>query len=166
MERTYTDSHIEDLIDGKLPFRDMHRMLSSFKDPGRFDQIVQIFQRRVPWDDRILLPYGVHLFIVQRPDGSRVVKCDCGQEFGDYRTNWKESALIAVRDTDGSLEELYPPMMHCDPEWMELREFFCPGCASLLEVEAVPPGYPLVFDFQPDLETFYRGWLGRELPKP
>ena len=71
-----------------------------------------------------------------------------------------------MRDTDDSLEELYPPMMHCDPEWMELREFFCPGCSSLLEVEAVPPGYPLLFDFQPDLETFYREWLGRELPAP
>jgi acetone carboxylase gamma subunit len=28
----------------------------------------------------------------------------------------------------------------------------------------VPPGYPVVFDFLPDLETFYRDWLDRELP--
>lgn len=27
-----------------------------------------------------------------------------------------------------------------------------------------PPGYPLVHDFLPDIEGFYRGWLGRELP--
>jgi acetone carboxylase gamma subunit len=47
---------------------------------------------------------------------------------------------------------------------MEIREFICPGCASLLEVEAAPPGYPIVFDFLPDLEGFYREWLGRELP--
>ena len=55
-------------------------------------------------------------------------------------------------------------MMHCDPEWMELREYFCPACWCLLEVEAVPPGYPVVFDFLPDLETFYREWLDREIP--
>ena len=46
---------------------------------------------------------------------------------------------------------------------MELRELICPGCAALLEVEAVPPGYPLTFDFLPDLETFYSDWLGREI---
>jgi acetone carboxylase gamma subunit len=163
MTKSYPDKQIEDLIDGKLPFGEVHRMLSSFKDPGRFDQYVGIMQRRVPWDDRILLPYGVHLFIVERADGQRVVKCDCGHDFGDYRTNWKESALINVRDSDESLLELYPPMTYCDPTWMELREFICPGCLALLEVEAVPPGYPLVFDFLPDLEAFYRDWLGREL---
>jgi acetone carboxylase gamma subunit len=26
------------------------------------------------------------------------------------------------------------------------------------------PGYPIVFDFLPDLETFYREWLGKDLP--
>jgi acetone carboxylase gamma subunit len=35
----------------------------------------------------------------------------------------------------------------------------------LLEVEAVPPGYPVVHDFLPDLEGFYSEWLGRELPR-
>ncbi len=164
MTTSYPDRQIEDLIDGKLPFSEIHKMLSSFKDPARFDQYVAIMQGRVPWEDTILLPYGVHLFIVQRPDGQRVVKCDCGHEFGDYRTNWKESALVKVRDSEASLLELYQTMTHCDPEWMELREFFCPGCVALLEVEALPPGYPLVFDFLPDLETFYRDWLGRELP--
>jgi acetone carboxylase, gamma subunit len=28
----------------------------------------------------------------------------------------------------------------------------------------VPPGYPVVHEFLPDVEGFYRGWLGRELP--
>jgi acetone carboxylase gamma subunit len=54
-------------------------------------------------------------------------------------------------------------MMHSDPEWMELREFYCPGCFALLEVEAVPPGYPVLFDFQPDIDGLYE-WLGLPLP--
>ena len=101
---------------------------------------------------------------MQKPGGQRVVKCDCGHEFGDYRENWKLAAQIYVRDTEEAYTEMYPEMMHALPEWMELREFFCPGCYALLEVEAVPPGYPIVFDFLPDLETFYREWLGKDLP--
>jgi len=46
---------------------------------------------------------------------------------------------------------------------MELREYFCPGCKSQLDVEAVPPGYPIVFNFLPDLEAFYADWLGEPL---
>ncbi len=164
MRTSYTRKQVEDLIDGKLPFQDLHRMMSSFKDPDRFELYLQILQDRVPWEDRILLPYGLHLYIVQRSDGHRVVKCDCGHEFGDYRENWKLSARIYVRNTAEAYREIYPEMMHALPEWMELREFYCPGCYALLEVEAVPPGYPIVFDFLPDLETFYRDWLGRDLP--
>jgi acetone carboxylase gamma subunit len=47
-----------------------------------------------------------------------------------------------------------------------LREYFCPGCLALLEVEAVPPGYPVIHDFVPDLEGFYEAWLGRPLLTP
>ena len=160
----FTNEEIEHLLDGKLPFSTRHRMLSSFKDPDRFEQYIEVLSARVPWDDPILLPYGLHLYIVQKPDGARVVKCDCGHEFGSYQRNWKLEARIRVRDTEQKLQEMYPPLMHCDPQWMELREFFCPTCFTLLEVEAVPPGYPVVFDFQPDLETFYKEWLGRDLP--
>ncbi|MBW2443147.1 MAG: acetone carboxylase subunit gamma [Deltaproteobacteria bacterium] len=164
MVAEYSKKEIEDLIDGKLPFSMMHKMLSSFKDPSRFDTYLEILQDRVSWDDLILLPYGLHLYIVKKPDGQRIVKCDCGHEFGSYQENWKLEASIRVRKTDDELQEIYPAMMHCDPEWMELREYFCPGCWSLLEVEAVPPGYPVVFDFLPDLETFYQQWLGRQIP--
>ncbi len=31
-------------------------------------------------------------------------------------------------------------------------------------VEAVPVGYPLIFDALPDIDSFYREWLGRPLP--
>jgi acetone carboxylase gamma subunit len=32
-----------------------------------------------------------------------------------------------------------------------------------LETEAVTAGYPIVFDFIPDLEGFYRDWLKKPL---
>jgi hypothetical protein len=28
----------------------------------------------------------------------------------------------------------------------------------------MPPGYPVVHNFLPDLEGFYEAWLGRKLP--
>ncbi len=159
----YDKETIEKLVDGKLSWPELKRMMSSFKDPGRFDKYIQVLQEKVSWDDRILLPIGLHLYIVEKSDGSRVVKCDCGFEFGDYRENWKLQALIYVRDTEEKMQEIYPPLMHADPEWVVLREYYCPRCKTQLEVEATPRGYPIMFDFQPDLEAFYKEWLGREI---
>ncbi|MCL6477931.1 MAG: hypothetical protein K6T65_05895 [Peptococcaceae bacterium] len=160
----YERATIEQLIDGKLPFRQLYKMLSSFKDPGRFDQYVAILQERVSYDDPIIMPYGLHLNIVLNKKGERVVKCDCGHEFCEYTTNWKLHALVYVRDTEEKLMEVYPRFLACDPEWMILREFYCPDCLIQLEVEAVPPGYPFLFDFQPDIDTFYEQWLKRPVP--
>lgn len=161
---TYSTDVIADLIDGKLPWDQTKRIQSSYKDTDRFDTYVEVLQGKVPWDDQILLPIGEHLFIVQKgPD--RIVKCECGQELGPYTDNWKLSSLVYVRDTKEKLEDLYPGWKACDPSLQEIREFICPGCGTLLEVEAVPPGYPVTFDFLPDLEGFYGEILRRPLPK-
>jgi acetone carboxylase gamma subunit len=169
------DDTLRDLVDERLPRSQVRAIQSSYKDPDRFDQYVALLQERVEWDEPIVLPYGEHLYIVltkaagdqESPAGSAryVVKCDCGHEFCDYRENWKLEALINVRDSQESLREIYPERMSGDPEWNHLREYFCPGCRTLLEVEAVPPGYPVVHDFLPDLDGFYSEWLGRELPR-
>ena len=152
------------LMDGALPWDDVHHVQSSYKDPARFDTYVKVLQARVDWDEPIVLPLGPYLSIVKNSGAVYVVKCRCGHEFGDYRNNWKLSALIKVRDSEDSLEEIWPGPRCPDPEKNEIREFFCPGCATQLEVDAVPPGYPILANFTPDLEAFYRDWLGRELP--
>jgi acetone carboxylase gamma subunit len=162
----YDRRTIEELIDGTIDFFKLKEMLSSFKDPGRFDTYLSILQERVPWDDTILLPYGLHLYIVQKPDGARVVKCDCGHEFGDYRENWKLNALVYVRDDEEKMHELYPKLLAPDPRWQVIREYYCPGCGTQLEVEAVTPWYPVIHDFEPDIDAFYEEWLGRPVPQP
>lgn len=159
----YPKDLIADLIDGKLPWPDTKRIMSSFKDPTRFDTYVAVLQERVSWSEQILMPIGEHLQIVQKGK-ERIVKCDCGHEFGPYTENWKLGAAVFVRDTDELLQELYPGPKAPDTRFQEIREFICPGCATLLEVEALPPGHPFVFDFLPDLEGFYEGILGRSLP--
>jgi len=156
---TYDRETLKLLRAGELPFEQVHEIQSAHKDPSRFTEMLAIAQESVPWDDKILLPYAEHLYIVEKSDGARLVKCDCGHEFGDYRVNWKLSAHVYVRDTEESINEIYPALMGCHPDWMQLREYYCPGCATQLEVEAVPPGYPVVFDFQPDLDAFYTQWL-------
>lgn len=152
------------LIDGNLPWDDVHHIQSSYKDPKRFDTYVDVLQSRVAWKDPIVLPLSPYLSIVKSASGAYVVKCVCGQDFGDYRRNWKLSALINVRDTEEKLQELWPGPRCPDPEKNEVREFFCPECGLQLEVDAVPPGYPILANFTPNLEAFYRDWLGRALP--
>lgn len=155
---------LRDLVDEKLPRGQVRAIQSGFKDAGRFDSYVAVLQERVTWDEEIVLPFGEHLFVVAKGGGSYVIKCDCGHEFCEHTDNWKLEALIRVRATDESLREIYPEKMHGDPAWNELREYFCPGCRAQLEVEAVPPGYPVIHDFVPDLEGFYEEWLERPLP--
>lgn len=160
---TYDIEDIRKLVDGELPWEAVQQIMKHAKDRDRFDKWVALLQGRVPWKDTILLPLTPSLFIVQKPD-ARVVKCRCGHEFGDYRVNWKLSALIYVRDTDRRISAVYRGFQKPDVEWMQLREYYCPGCGSQLEVEAVPRGCPPDFEFLPDLDTFYRDWLGRPLP--
>jgi acetone carboxylase gamma subunit len=168
------------MLDEKLSRREIKTIQSGYKDPDRFEKWVAVLQERVPYDDPIVLPMGEGLNAVRRtsnpaaPGGGAeeaagsgsglVVRCDCGHDFCPPSRNWKMEAVIFVRDDLERLLEVYPRMAHCDPEWMELRELYCPSCARQLETEAVPPGYPVVHEFLPDIEGFYRGWLGREVP--
>ena len=159
---TQSKEVIADLVAGTLPWPQTRRIMSAYKDDTRFHTYIAVLQDRVGWDHRILLPISDHLFITDG-EGGRVTRCECGHDFGDYRKNWKLSAAIIVRDTEESLREIYPTSDLPDPAWMEIREFICPSCATLHEVEAAAPGYPVVHDFQPDLEGFYRDWLKQPL---
>ncbi len=151
------------MIEGNLSWEELKPIISGRKDPTRFDKIIEILQEKVPWSEKIILPLHEHLYIVSK-EGQRIVKCDCGFEFGDYQKNWKTKCRIRVRDKTEDIEELYPKDMGSDPAWEELREYFCPDCFTLLDTEAVPPGYPTVFNFLPDIDTFYEKWLGKKAP--
>ncbi|MEX0799968.1 MAG: acetone carboxylase subunit gamma [Dehalococcoidia bacterium] len=159
----YDISEIERLVDGKLAWPRVQEIMKAAKDRERFQKWLQILQSRVEWRNRILLPLSPSLFIVQK-GRQRVVKCRCGHDFGDYRVNWKLSALIHVRDDEEKLGEIYRGREKPDPTWVQLREYYCPGCGTQLEVESMPRGAPPDFEFLPDLDTFYRDWLGEPLP--
>ena len=93
---SYPVQMINDLLEGTLPLDEVAR-LQRDKDLDRLAIVLELEQARVAWDDRILVPLQESLYVVERSDGARVVKCRCGQEFGDYRQNWKEEAAVYER---------------------------------------------------------------------
>ncbi len=159
----YDVTEIEKLADGKLPWTRVQEIMKDAKDGDRFEKWLSILQGKLAWKERILLPLSPNLFIVQKAK-ERITKCRCGHEFGDYRVNWKLSALIHVRDTAEKLQPVYRGSEQPDPTWVQIREYYCPGCGAQLEVEALPRGCPPDFELLPDLDTLYRDWLGKPLP--
>jgi acetophenone carboxylase len=79
----------------------------------------------------------------------------CDHDLGSARRNYKESCAVADRDpreiheavVDG--EYTFAP----DPEWCRIVEFYCPNCATLLEVEYLPPGHPITHDIELDIDA-------------
>lgn len=157
--------NLELLVNGRLDWEEVKRLIHlSPKDKDRFWKYLDILQKRVKWDDKILLRISDHLYIVAKKGGGRVVKCDCGQELGDYRANWKLSCRVYVRRTSQEMAEVVPVEEALPyPQLVEIREFYCPGCFTQLGVEIVPPGHPVLFEVLPDLDTLYREWLGKPL---
>ena len=70
---TYTREQVRNLVDGKLDWDTTLRMLSMPKDGERFKLYLAALQEKLGWSDRIVLPLGPHLHIVQQPKTSR---CD------------------------------------------------------------------------------------------
>jgi acetophenone carboxylase len=80
----------------------------------------------------------------------------CGTDLGNARDNYKKGCLIAQRDPS----EVHPPIVYDveysfapDRDWCRIVEFYCPNCASLIEVEYLPPGHPLTYDIELDLDA-------------
>lgn len=161
----YTKRQINELIEGTLEWNTVHRMLSMPKDRERFSLYLEVLQEKVSFDDKILLPLGPHLYIVQTKKKAWVTKCSCGHEFGDYSENWKMNALVYVRDTPEKMAEVYPQLMAPDTGWQVYREYYCPNCGIMHDVEAPTPWYPVLHEFEPDIEAFYREWVHLPVPE-
>ncbi len=162
---TVTKETLADLLDEKLSRRAVKDIQSGIKDPDRFEKWLQLLQARVDYDDPIVLPYGEGMNIVRRrSDGELVIRTDAGADLCRWDQNWKMHVPMFVRDSDELYEEVYPKLGHPEGEWQELREYYCPLSGRLLETEAVPPGYPIMHEYLPDIEGFYRGWLGSDVP--
>jgi acetone carboxylase, alpha subunit len=160
-----TEETLADLLDEKLSRRAVKDIQSGIKDPDRFDKWVALLQARVDYDDPIVLPYGEGMNIVRRAsDGELMIRTDAGADLCRWDQNWKLHVPMFVRDTDELFREIYPTLGHPEGDWQELREYYCPVSGRLLETEAVPPAYPVMHEYLPDINGFYSGWLQRDLP--
>jgi acetone carboxylase gamma subunit len=79
----------------------------------------------------------------------------CDHDLGSARASYKRGTLVLERDP----REVHRPVVDGeytfapDPEWCRIVEFICPGCATLLEVEYLPPGHPITRDIEIDVDA-------------
>lgn len=156
---------VRQLIDGELPWEELRNdVLPDPKDDNRFETVCEVLQERVDWDEPILVPLNDHLHVVGSDEG-RKVKAECGHELCAADENWKLHTQVHVREDEDEFGNLYTEQQSPHPDWgFQLREFFCPRCYELVEVEAVPTGYPILQKFEPDIDAFYEDWLGKPAP--
>ncbi|WP_296706488.1 acetone carboxylase subunit gamma [Rhodoblastus sp.] len=163
---SYTKEQVAHLVEGTLDWETTFRMLSMPKDQDRFAKYLAALQAKVSYADKIVLPLGPHMNIVQKASNKKwLIKCDCGHEFCGHDENWKLHAAVYVRDTEESMTEVYPQLMAPDTQWQVYREFYCPKCGVMHDVEAPTPWYPVIHDFEPDIDTFYRDWVNLPVPE-
>lgn len=78
----------------------------------------------------------------------------CGCKIGSARDNYKKGCLIYNRDPS----EIYPRVTNetidfiPNKNWIRIIEFYCPSCGTMLEVENLPPGYPITYDIEVDID--------------
>ena len=89
-----------------------------------------------------LTPY---IDIAEDVQGRRIAVCSqCNHVYCEADNNFKLYCLVYDRD---------PTYFHLgklayDREWCIFREFYCPTCAVQIEVEAVPPGSPFLWNYE------------------
>ena len=86
-------------------------------------------------------------------------KCrNCDAELGEIGDPYKHGLLVRERDPRELHSSGYEqhPRLYPDPEWCRILEFICPSCATLIEVEYLPPGHPPTDDIGLDVEDLRR----------
>lgn len=79
----------------------------------------------------------------------------CGRDIGPARENYKRGCLLHDRDP----REIHPPIVSGefnfspDPLWVRIVEIYCPGCGTQIETEYLPPGHPITWDIEFDLDS-------------
>jgi acetone carboxylase gamma subunit len=84
---------------------------------------------------------------------------ECGTEINTAREPFVKGCLVYEKPAS----EVYGPPFPIksdsesisyapDPDFMRIVEFYCPECGSILSVQYLPPGHPVVNEIELDLE--------------
>lgn len=93
-------------------------------------------------------------YLIMDLESERWLCNQCGHDLGSARGNYKEGCLVYDRDP----HEIHQPVIDGDytfapdPAWCRIVEYYCPGCATILELEYLPPGHPLTADIEIDVD--------------
>ena len=63
------------------------------------------------------------------------------------------------------MHEDTPARMAPDTNWQVYRWYYCPACGTMHDVESPTPWYPVMHEFEPDIEAFYNDWVHLPLPE-
>ena len=78
----------------------------------------------------------------------------CGHALISARENYKKGCLIRDRNP----QEIWPPVSgeeldySPNPEWCSIVEYYCPECGTMVEVDVLPPGHPIIYDIELDID--------------
>lgn len=95
--------------------------------------------------DKLSQPINEYLSVVGR-GAQAVTVCRCGHELGAASENYKQHALLREGPVQAAGPWVDPHNIGKDR--FVCREFFCPGCLTLLDVEIAQSGEPLLWDVQ------------------
>jgi len=94
---------------------------------------------------RRLFNLSPYVDVAEDSDGRKVSVCGkCGHVYCEAGDDFKYFCLIYDRSPD----EVYPEHIAGDKDWYILREFYCPGCGTQVEVETTPPGTPILRSYE------------------
>lgn len=96
----------------------------------------------------------------------------CGGELTGARENYKKGCLVYERDPREIYESRPSPAGvygSPDPNICRIIEFYCPHCGIMVENEYLPPGHPITYDIELDIdslkERFKKGEIWEEAIK-
>ena len=82
-------------------------------------------------------------------DGGAAIACGhCGEELAGPGGNWKTEATVRSGEAGARLAEFGCAVRTRDDPAVLLHEWYCPGCASLLEANLYPEGMEPIFDLR------------------
>ncbi len=91
----------------------------------------------------------------------------CNHVIGSARGNYKEGLLVYNRDPADIHPHVIDPEKYrftfCpDKDWVNILEFYCPGCGTQVEVEYAMPGHEPLYDMEVDVDALKEQWSHRE----
>ena len=98
-------------------------------------------------------------------DGEQWMCNRCARVLGPARESYKKGCLLYDRDP----REIHSPILEGqftfspDPLWVRIIEFYCPGCGTQIETEYLPPGHPISWDIEIDINSLKQRLSSGEL---